>query len=302
MPSRGREVVLGAVVFMAAVIAVGGSVWLSERYAGAAGGYKLIATFDSVQGLDPGSWVTLRGVKVGKVLRIDIHDGRPAATLGFEKISDLPQDSKLVLRSRGMLGEKEIEVHLGSDSLTLVDGATVAGSTSPSMDDLTASVADVVRDLNGIVSRARSGGSLAHVRGILARLDETSVSLRDVVAENRGSISSTFDSLARATADARGMVGENRAGVKQAVENLNLTTQRLSNAAENLSRAGESLRELLDHLNVVSRQIREGEGTVGRLVYDQRLYDDLQRTVTSVDSLVSDMEKRPDRYFKFSVF
>ena len=274
MARREHEVLLGAVVFIAVVIAVGASVWLSEHYAGAAGGYKLTATFDSVQGLEPGGWVTLRGVKVGKVLKIDIQGGRPATTLGFEKIRDLPSDSKLVLRSRGMLGEKEIEVQLGSDQSMLADGATVAGHTSAGFDELTAGVADMARYLNRIVGKVRAEGTVAQVRNILIRVDQTAASLQAVADESRVALPEALDNLALASAEARGLVGENRVGLQQTVANM----------------------------NAVSQKIRDGEGTLGRLVHDPRLYDDLDRAVNSVDSLASDMGSNPDRYFEVSVF
>ena len=302
MARREHEVLLGAVVFIAVVIAVGASVWLSEHYAGAAGGYKLTATFDSVQGLEPGGWVTLRGVKVGKVLKIDIQDGRPATTLGFEKIRDLPTDSKLVLRSRGMLGEKEIEVQLGSDDSTLADGTTVAGSTNAGFEELTAGVADMARNLNRIVSKVKAEGSVAQVRSILTRVDQAAAGLQAVVDESHGTLPGTLDNLERAAAEARGIVGENRVGVKQAVANMNAAALRLAAAAEQLGSASTSLRELLANLSAVSEKIRDGEGTLGRLVQDERLYDDLDRAVNSVDSLASDIEKNPERYFKVSVF
>ena len=61
MRNREQEILLGAVVFFAAVILVIGTVWLSERYAGAAGGYRIHVKFDSVPGLQVGNPVTFRG-------------------------------------------------------------------------------------------------------------------------------------------------------------------------------------------------------------------------------------------------
>ena len=89
MRNRKHEIVLGVVVFVAAVIVVVGTVWLSERYAGAAGGYRVRVAFDSVPGLQVGNPVTFRGVWVGKVLDIALEHGHPVTTLGFAKIKCL---------------------------------------------------------------------------------------------------------------------------------------------------------------------------------------------------------------------
>ncbi len=302
MAGREREIALGAIVFVAIAILVVGSVWLSENYAGAAGGYKLVATFDSVQGLDPGTWVTIRGVYVGKVLYIDIEEGRPMVTVGLEKAWDLPRDSKLVMKSKGMLGEKEIEIQVGSDSRTLANGEHVVGISSPGLEELTAQTVDIAQNLRRAVDKLVAEDNLAHIENILTQVDSTTAGLKTALEANRETLSRALDSLALASSDARGMVGENRAGVRQAVEDLRATTERMAAMSENLEASSTSLRETLGNLNEVSRKIRDGEGTLGRLVNDERLYEDLQRTLVSVDSLLTDIMRDPGRYFKFSIF
>ncbi len=302
MASREREVVLGAVVFVAFAIVVVGSVWLSENYAGAAGGYKVTATFDSVQGLDPNAWVTLRGVKVGKVLDIDIREGRPVVTLGFEKVRGLPRDSKLTIRSKGMLGEKEIEIQVGSDSQVLADGEHLTGTSSPGLEELTARATDMVQDLNRAVDKFATEGNLTHIQNALTQMDSTTFKLKTILEENRATFSKAIESLALASGEARGMLDENREQVRQAVEDLRTTTERLAAMSENMEAASMSLQEMLGNLNEVSRKVRNGEGTLGRLVSDEQLYRDLQSTLASVNSLLEDIKRDPTRYFKLSIF
>ena len=302
MASHEREVVLGAVVFVALAIVVVGSVWLSENYAGAAGGYKVTATFDSVQGLTPNAWVTLRGVKVGKVLDIDTREGRPVVTLGLEKIRGLPRDSKLIIRSSGMLGEKEIEVQAGSDSRVLADGEHLTGVLSPGLEELTARATDMAQDLNRAVDKLVTEDNLAHIQNTLVQMDSTTFRLKTILEENRATFSKAIDSLALASGEARGMLGENREQVRQAVEDLRTTTERLAAVSENMEAASTSLQEVLENLNEVSRKVRDGEGTLGRLVNDEQLYRELQSTLASVNSLLEDVKRDPARYFKFSIF
>jgi phospholipid/cholesterol/gamma-HCH transport system substrate-binding protein len=72
--------------------------------------------------------------------------------------------------------------------------------------------------------------------------------------------------------------------------------------SENMEAASMSLQEMLGNLNEVSRKVRNGEGTLGRLVSDEQLYRDLQSTLASVNSLLEDIKRDPTRYFKLSIF
>ena len=287
---------------MALVILVVGIVWLSERYAGAAGGYRLRVVLDSVSGLQRGNPVTIRGVKVGKVLTVYLDEGRPVATIGFAEIRALPRDSKVLLKSAGFLGEQTIEVRLGSASEMFADGDLLFGSSVEGLGDLTANAVDAAKRMNRAMDDIVGERNLTRIQNILVQMDSTTAILKRVLEENRSTFSETVDSLAAASADARGILGENREGIRQAVGNLRSTTTQLATTSENLRAASVSLREVLGHLTEVARKVRDGEGTLGRLVNDDGIYRDLQGTLTAVDSLLEAIKRDPNRYFKFSVF
>ena len=97
------------------------------------------------------------------------------------------------------------------------------------------------------------------------------------------------------------MIGENRPDVRRVVENMRLTTDRLDGVTRNIETVLESLRRSLSDLNEVSGRLRRGEGTLGRLIQDDTLYKDLQRTLVSVDSLINDIKEDPKRYLNVDV-
>ena len=304
MRTRDREVILGAIVFAAVLIVVGGSMWLSERYAGAAGGYQIVADFDTVLGLKRGDKVTIRGVKVGKVLGVDLEGGRPAVTIGLEKdkVRALPRDSRLVLRSEGMLGGQIVEIQVGSDPQVLEDGAKISGDAGGSIEGMTTNAAEMARRLKEAVDDLASPTNLGRIEGILLRVDSTTVELRDLLGENRTALSGTLDSLSLASADARQVVAENRERVRRSVENIRATTARMASASRTLEESALSLRETLDNLRVVTQKMRDGEGTLGRLLHDEEAYRQAQATLASMDSLLTDVRRNPGRYFKFTLF
>ena len=293
--------VLGAVIFLAIAIAVLGATWLSENYAGAAGGYQLHVYFESVPGLQPGDPVFIRGVWAGKVLEIRLTHGLPLVSIGFAEFRNLPRDSKVFLRAEGLLGGKMIDVQVGSDvERVYADHDTLHGLSGGGIEEMAEHASTLAQRLEAVLADR----NLTHVEALLANMDSTAVHLKQTLSENRETLAAVLDNAAEAARDARGMLGENRPEVRRVVENMRRATERLDGVARNMETALESLGTSLSDLNDVSGKLRRGEGTLGRLIYDERLYSNLERTLTSVDSLIEDIRKDPKRYLNvdFSLF
>lgn len=304
MDRREREVILGAIVFVAIVMVVVGSMWLSERFAGAAGGYRLVATFDSVLGLHRGAEVTIRGVNVGKVLEIGIDGGQPQVVIGFYSVRSLPKDSKVLMKGEGVLGEQSIEVQVGSSSEVFADGDRVRGAATKGLEDITIQAAAMADDLKRAVDKVVNEKNLSHIENVLSQMDSAALSLKTTLEENRESISRAIDSMALASGQARGILSDNREGMQQSVENLRKATEKLAVMSENLQGASESMREMFDNLNVVTKKLRDGKGTLGRLLQEDSVYEELEGTLVSVDSLIENIKRDPSKYlnFQFSIF
>jgi phospholipid/cholesterol/gamma-HCH transport system substrate-binding protein len=303
MKGRKQEIVLGAIVFIAICVLVFGTVWLSENYAGPAGGYKLKVRFDSVVGLNRGAHVTLRGVQVGKVLDIDIdEEGFPRAEIGFRHLRNLPVDTEVLIKSLGMLGEQMIEVHTGQSEQTFSDGAYVRGRASPGLEQLTEDAATMAQDIRSAVDTLLTQQNIDHLRRTISQMDSAVAIIHSTVDENRAVVDRTLQELADASAGAGDMVDENRKDVRASVERLAEATRSLELMSSRLAESGESLRAIMGHLEKVSASILRGEGTLGKLLVDESLYLDLRSTLTAVDSLMTDIKLNPGRYFTISVF
>ncbi len=300
MGNREREILLGAVIFFSVVILVVGTLWLSDRYAGAAGGYRLHVKFDRVPGLQVGNPVTFRGVRVGKVLAIFLDEGRPVAALGFSEVADLPVDSRFLLKSDGLLGGQMIEVHLGQSEQHLADGAVVHGISDSGLDAVVAQGEQTIEHLRGAIDSIASADNLAHLNSMLARVDTTTRHLNRLLSDPK--LEAMIDSLALAADDTRALMRDNRETLTLAVTDLAATLATLARVSAQVETTAVALQKTFANLDTISAQIRAGHGTVGRLVHDDAVYEHLGRTLTSVDSLVEDIRRNPKRYFSFSVF
>lgn len=301
---HNREVVLGAIVFAAIAIVVIGTAWLSENFWGAAGGYKIFTTYESVMGLNKGAHVTIRGIKVGKVLEIDMERGRPLVMLGFSTIRNLPRDSKFVLRSMGMLGDRMIEVRLGHSEEVYKDGDLAIGHSELGLEDLTADAADMTNQVKAVIDSLTAPENINRMTRVLRSVDTSAAVIREVVVNNQEKLVATIENLSAASSDIGQLTSQSRSKLQASVDNLERTTAGLSKSAENLEQATASLDKMMTNMNEISFKINNGQGTIGRLVNDPEVYTGLASTLTAVDSLLEAVKSEPGRYlnFKFTIF
>ncbi len=298
MISREKQLFLGAVIFLAIAMAVLGATWLSENYAGAAGGYQLHVFFESVPGLQPGDPVFIRGVWAGKVLEIGLSHGLPLVSIGFAEFRNLPRDSKVLLQAEGLLGGKMIDVQVGTESdRVYADHDTLRGSSEGGIEQMAEHAGVLAQRLESVIADR----NLDHVEALLANMDSTAALLKQAVSENRETLKALLDSAALAARDARDLLGESRPDVRRVVGNMRRTTERLDGMARKFETAVETLETTLSDLSEVSGKLRRGEGTLGRLVHDETLYMDMRRTLATVDSLIDDIKEDPKRYLNVDV-
>lgn len=275
---------------------------------------------NDIRGLAAGNPVQIAGMKVGSVG--DMHftqaDGRTGVevvlSIQSEHFPMITSDSRAVVKQVGMLGDKIVEIELGTSRAPLADGGMLAVQSEAGLSEAMASgietlgtVGEISRKVGGLLQRIDDGegslGQLITSTDLVEELTNTVVDLRRVtsrMAEGNGMVWRAFED--RAT-------------------------------AEEFSRTVASLSAMSAELRSVAQSISRGEGTLGRFVKDDSLYRDLRgvaqhsdsmiarleepiksfssnsqiyanlnRSIQSLDSLLNDMKARPGRYVRFSVF
>jgi phospholipid/cholesterol/gamma-HCH transport system substrate-binding protein len=217
--------------------------WLKNRY-------TLYAYFDKVDGLDEEDIVTLVGVEVGKVKGMEITDSRVKVTLVLDGAAVIRQDSVARLESESLLGGKYVGISAGSPDLRrLEDGDVMKTEEAADLTRIVQDVADVAQDLRSMVNNFNENQEMlaSEIEGILG--------------ENRENIRSSFAALAR-------IVNENEEDIREVITYLRDAGPRLTQAMENVDE--------------ITAKIRSGEGTIGKLVQDETLYDDMKELSASL--------------------
>lgn len=264
------------------------------------------ARYEQVNGVQNAAAVMIRGVKIGKVSEIRVSPDDPTSVevvLSIPRSYRLPVDSEAKIFSTSIMGSKAIEIVLGSSPEILESGSNInSGYTKDLMavadseldyykDKITTLVENfnaTLKSLNALVDNNNKSitEALAHLNSITAGLDgaigKDKQQLADIVA--------SIDKFTKA-------LSENSAHIDSIMTNVDSVTSALAE-----KNAGESLGESLAELNSVLAKINGGEGTVGRLMYDEELYANLTQASANLSALLADLKEHPKRYVHFSLF
>jgi phospholipid/cholesterol/gamma-HCH transport system substrate-binding protein len=154
------------------------------------------------------------------------------------------------------------------------------------LDTVSRSVTDVAQSFE--VQMVRQGG-LADLREAIGNTNRLIAQLNDVAAEQSRGVSVTLASLRRT------INAIDSATVDSTVRNMQDATQNLAELTATLSQTTATM-------NALVSRIDSGQGTAGKILRDEALYDDLRDVVTRVDSLLVDFKRNPRRYINLKVF
>lgn len=260
-------------------------------------GSEVVVAFPSVVGLDEKSPVRVAGVRVGTVEEIFLEDGRARVRLSLDQEIPLNRGARASIANAGILGDKYVELIPGPpDAEPLPDGAVVEGETPVTFDQALARFDSLGRSLQELTGDVSARGDLgASIRRLLDNLEATSENIRQLVAANREQIDSTVGNLesfsevlARELPEITSQTRELLAHVDSlVVENRG----EIEGSLQSIERAAGKLDATVENLNGITAQIESGEGTVGKLIYDDEAHESL---VSSLDSVKAGVDTLGD--------
>ncbi|MGN0187700.1 MAG: MlaD family protein [Paludibacteraceae bacterium] len=287
-----REVKIGLSFILAIVCIVFGLNYLkginifapSNRY---------YAEFDNLDGLVVSNNVVVRGYKVGQVTEItyDFTLEHPfVVTILVDDEIRLPLGSTMLLRDDGLMGGKVIDIVYGDQSELYAVGDTipsdmvpglmaVVGQLVPRLEGTISRVDSVLESVNTLVASPEIKNSLKSIERVTADLQVSSAQLKRVMNTQLPGIMTDINTV---TGDLKKVSGD----------------LRQIEFAELFARIDRTV----NNLQIFSDKLNSNEGTIGKLMNDNALYDNLNTTVGSVNELVIDLKANPKRYVHFSLF
>ena len=257
-------------------------------------------TFVNLHNLEEQAAVYIRGHKVGQVDNIHYDFTRDSAftvDISINRDIVLPQGTQMALVSDGLLSGMAIE-------LQLPDQSTITDQQSPIEKGSYLSTIYVPGLMESV-----QGELIAHVDAAIQSVDSLVASLQLQVQGDH--LKNTLSNVDRVTSDLTGVSADLKRVVNtqvptivnnadNAFANLNEITSDLQKA--DLAATVARVDTAVDGINTFIADVRSQEGTLGQLIYNKSLYDHIDATVVSADSLLVDLKAHPSRYVQVSVF
>ena len=291
MRDVSTEIKVGMVVIAAIVILLYGIIWV-KGYQFTVGHYEYTALFPQVGNLSIGDPVTVLGVRKGDVKAIKLSDDRVSVTISLASDVKLKTDASVAVVNVGLMGERYVEVNPGKAGQPLDLKQPIHGIYDTGIPEVMAMMGDVLGQVKRLVD------VLEGTFGETGKAED----IRQII-----------DNLQALTSQANAFMQDNQAKLSKSAENLSLVAESLhvffdSNSVElnetvqNFAEASQNLKELSAQVHVLTTKISEGQGTLGKVVADDSLYNDLRQTLINLDSLITDFKEHPKKYVKVSVF
>lgn len=297
MKSLKKEIIIGLCVVVALLVLFFGIDFLKGINVFKAANYYY-GTYTNVAGLQKAAPVTLNGFKVGLVREIDYdftNPGHVRVELSVDKALRIPTGSEAVIE-QDILGTATVVLHL-TDATTYEEvGSTIAsrtatgmmenisGSLMPSISAVFPKVDSLLTSLNRLVRDSAVSQSVKRLNAITFNLEATMKQIR-VTAGTLPPVMNNVNSL---------------------TGNLNTMSADLAQVAGNLKEA--PIDSMIRNLNVLSANLKElsvtlndPESSLGLILHDRVLYDNLNNCAVSLDSLLIDVKQNPKRYISIKL-
>ena len=258
-------------------------------------------TFVNLHNLEEQAAVYIRGHKVGQVDNIDYDFTRDSAftiDISINRDIELPQGTQMALVSDGLLGGMAIELQLPdqsqmtNDKLQMIEKGSflptiyIPGLMESVQGELLAHVDAAIQSVDSLVSDLKLQVQGDHLKNTLSNVDRVSGDLTVVSADLKRVVNTQIPTIVT--------------NADKAFANLNDITTDLQNA--DLAATVARVDTAVDGINTFIADVRSQEGTLGQLIYNKSLYNHIDATVVSADSLIVDLKAHPKRYVHFSLF
>jgi phospholipid/cholesterol/gamma-HCH transport system substrate-binding protein len=265
---------------------------------------KIIYTiYPEIEGLIPGAKITLNGLSIGSVTQADFLPGSTKILISMNIRGDInfSNQSKAVLYETGLIGGKAISIIPNFDSKKLVKtGDTLKSSIKPGFTEL------VNRQIAPLQEKIVS---------TLTSVDSLFVGVSNVLnADTQNNLKNTLENLSisleninNASSVLAELLIANQDAFSNTMNNLNVTSENLSVITDSISAINfnstiKKYETVANNINELLISLDKGEGSVGKFLKDNSLYNRLDEVSNSMNLLIKDLKQNPKRYVHFSIF
>ncbi len=266
----------------------------------------IYAIYNNVDGLQPANNVQVNGLNIGSVTGMQVMDknvGRILVKLSIKPGIAIPENSVVKIISADLLGTKAVRIDFGNSREYAKTGDTLSSGVEGSVTD---QLAGALKPLSGKIT-----GTLNSLDSVLADVhnvfdEKTRNNLKSSIAElNSGmkGLSRTASSADQVMANLNSITNslkQNNDKITHILANAEKTTDAIAGA--DINKTLKEIGATVEKLNAVMVKLNSSSGSLGLLINDKKLYDNLQYSTQNLNRLLEDLRLNPKRYVHFSLF
>lgn len=248
--------------------------------------------------LEASSPVTIKGNNVGKISNIsyDFETGMTIVELSVSKELSFSKNSKIRLYELGLMGGNALSIIPGSEGEMAKSGDFLESEVEPGLiKSLTKNFSGLSTELDSTLKSADS--LMTNLNKVVA--DDSENGLKAVIAE----LNATLKGYKNLSYSVNDMIIKNDENINAILENFKTISQDLSQMSAqlkdaNLGDAVVHLDSTLVSVNNLISGMEQGEGSMGKLLKDEALYNNLVGVSKEMEELLKDIKLHPKRYFR----
>ncbi len=263
----------------------------------------LYVEYDNVEGVGKSAAVTLNGLTIGKVNDIQFSNdtGKLLVELQIKSNFPISQSSTATIYDPGLIGGKQIMIVPNlNDKKMAMSGSKLIGNTKPGLTDLVGEkLAPLQMKLDKVLLNADQ--LISGINNVLDKKGQED--LKKALAE----LTETLVQFHKASESVNGMIADNKNHINGVVSDFHKVSTNFSKISDSLSKAdlgktAKSLQITLEKVDLMLADMNAGKGTVGKMMKDEALYNNLSQTSKELELLLQDVRLNPTRYVNVSLF
>lgn len=315
MNKQNTEIKIGLVALGAIAILVWGVSFLKGKniFTNPTHFYSI---YEEIDGMDASAPVRINGFTVGKVTEVAFHpDNSGKIIVKYEMHEEfaIPKNTVATIYNADLMGSKAVLLNLGNSAIYAASGDTLMSDIEGDLkdevnkqvlplknkaEDLISSIDSVMTVITTVLdkdARASLTNSLVSLNRTFSTMELAMVKLDSMIYYNDNRVSNILANMESITTN----LHNNNEAIGNVLKNFEAITDSL--AKSQIRSTIKNLDASLKQFDEVITKVNNGEGSIGLLINDKDLYNNLASASSQLDQLLVDMKKRPKRYVSFSL-
>jgi phospholipid/cholesterol/gamma-HCH transport system substrate-binding protein len=288
--TRVATTIVGISVFLALVIVVW-TIFYLQGYITQRNTNSYRASFDNVGLLEIADNVTVAGVPVGRIKNIVLAGALAEVTFTVDRRVKITEDTEALIQTGDLFGESYLQLVIGQGAL-LGTGGQVSGKLAPGLQDVMSRSLGTVDQVNQVLIKAS---------GLITTLEKNlgPESLLPRSLENLESLTGNALVFSRRFDDYDRLLRRVLVSIDSAAGSIQAL---VDTSATEVKQTMTNLEVLSARLDTLTIELESGRGTMGRLLRDDKLYQDLEDTIREARILIAEIREHPENFIRVKVF